>query len=187
MSWSLWRGVRFGLRGVRVGEASHPGPPRSELRRLRTVRQSTPTASETVDPTIMDDVSVAASNALPSTVPATMGDVREARTVVDSSEDEGSSLRGNRFAVLGTHGEVPDRPRRRLVLVSQQVDHGVDHEWDSDTDTVAGGSDVEVGEILEPTVVQTPVAMEPRVRDLSELLPASMQLTSPICSRSVLR
>ena len=81
--------------------------------------------------------------------------------MVDSSEDEGSSLRGNRFAVLG---ELPDRPRRRLVLVSEQVDHGVDHEWDSDTDTVAGGSEVEVGEILEPTVVQIPVAMEPRVR-----------------------
>ena len=34
----------------------------------------------------------------------------------------------------------------------------------SDTDIVGGGSDVEVGEILEPTAVETPVAMEPRVR-----------------------
>ena len=34
----------------------------------------------------------------------------------------------------------------------------------SDTDTVGGGSDGEVGEILEPTAVETPVAMEPRVR-----------------------
>ena len=160
-----------------MGEASHPGPPRSELRRLRTSRQSTPTAIETVEPTVADvEASVAGSNPLPtpSTVLAATGEVREARrrlghfsgdpNVVDSSEDEGSSLRGNRFAVLCTHGELPDRPRRRLVLVSQQDDHGVDHEWDSDTDTVGGGSDVEVGEILEPTVVETPVAMEPRVR-----------------------
>ena len=135
--------------GENLENVAHPGPPRSELRRLRTVRQSTPTASETVEPTVVDDVSVAVSNPLPtpSSVPAAMSDVREVRrrlghfsgdpTVVDSSEDEGSSLRGNRFAVLGTHGELPDRPRRRLVLVSQQVDHGVDHEWDSDTDTVA--------------------------------------------------
>ena len=91
--------------------------------------------------------------------------------MVDSSEDGGFSLRENRFAALGTHTELPDRPRRRLVLVSQQDDHGVDHEWDSDTDTVGGGSDVDVGEILECTAVETPVA--------------SMQLTSPICSRGV--
>ena len=69
--------------------------------------------------------------------------------MVDSSEDEGSLLRGNRFAVLGTHGELPDRPRRRLVLVSQQDDHGVDHEWDSDTDTVGGGSDVDAVDLSD--------------------------------------
>ena len=39
LSWSSWRGAQYGLRGVRVGEASHPRPPRSDLRRLRTSRQ----------------------------------------------------------------------------------------------------------------------------------------------------
>ena len=130
----------------------------------RSCDPCTPTDIETVEPTVADTE----SNPLPTprTVPAATGEVREARrrlghssgdpTVVDSSEDEGFPLRGNRFAAFDAHG--------RLVLVSQQGDHGVEHEWDSDTDTVGGGSDVEVGEILEPTVVETPVAMEPRVR-----------------------
>ena len=34
-SWVQLRSSRYGLRGVRIGEASHPGPPRT-LRRLRS-------------------------------------------------------------------------------------------------------------------------------------------------------
>ena len=70
LSWSSWRGARYGLRCV--GEASHPGPPHSDLRRLRTSRQGTPTANEIVEPTVADiEASVAGSNPLPtpSTVP----------------------------------------------------------------------------------------------------------------------
>ena len=58
--------ARYGLRGVRVGDVSHPGPPRSELRRLRTSRQNIPTAIETVEPTVVDDASVAGPNPLPT-------------------------------------------------------------------------------------------------------------------------
>ena len=78
--------------------------------------------------------------------------------MVNSSEP----LQGNRFAVLG---EDEDRPRRRLVLVSQQAHQGVDHDGESDTESLGGASDVEdVGEVLEPTVVETPVPLEVRVR-----------------------
>ena len=73
-----------------------------------------------------------------------------ASTVVDmslnDSDEEGleGSLASNRFAVSSDnsteHAElevsVPVRPRRRLVLVSQNPDAEVsDHEWDRDTDS----------------------------------------------------
>ena len=65
LSWSSWKGARYGLRGVQVGEASHPGPQRSDLRRLQ-FRQGT-TANEIVEPTVADIVaSVAGSNPLPT-------------------------------------------------------------------------------------------------------------------------
>ena len=80
--------------------------------------------------------------------------------------DSPDPLQGNRFAVLGEHGEADEgRPRRRLVLVSQQAHHGVDHEGESDTESLGGASVVEdVGEVVEPTVVEIPVSMEARVR-----------------------
>ena len=56
-----------GLRGVRVGEASHPGPPRTDLRRLRTSRQGTPSPNDCVEPTVADiEASVVGSNPLPT-------------------------------------------------------------------------------------------------------------------------
>ena len=43
-------------------------------------------------------------------------------------------------------------------MVSQQAHQGVDHDGESDTESLGGASDVEdVGEVLEPTVVETPV------------------------------
>ena len=66
--WHLWRNVRCGLRGVRVGEASHPGPPKTGLRRLRSAL----TAIDSVEPTAAD------SRPTPSTIPAASGEVREA-------------------------------------------------------------------------------------------------------------
>ena len=77
----------------------------------------------------------------------------------------------NRFAALseagddgqhsGHRGRLP--ARRRLVLVSQ---HGVpspNHEWDPDTESIEGMSDVEVHDVIEPTVVPEPIEMD-RVR-----------------------
>ena len=70
---------------------------------------------------------------------------------------EDTQLHGNRFAVLGSEShEVGDRPRRRLVLVSQHRNdrRGLDREWDSDTDTVGGAPDVEVTEVVENTLTR---------------------------------
>ena len=46
--------ARYGIRGVRVGEASHPGPPGSLLRRLRTSRQGALTPIDTANRTDVD-------------------------------------------------------------------------------------------------------------------------------------
>ena len=87
-----------------------------------------------------------------STAPVASG----IRQRISSSDSAATPLHGNRFAVLGEvpEAEVEDRPRKRLVLVSQHRNdrQGLDREWDSDTDTVGGVSDVEVTEVVEPTV-----------------------------------
>ena len=93
-------------------------------------------------------------------------------TVVDMSfddSDEEVAMAGNRFAALGDHhsDQAENRPsRRRLVLVSQvhDVERASDHEWDADTDSIPGASDVEVGDEVEPTAEEIPVVVEPRVR-----------------------
>ena len=149
--WCMWRNARYGLRGVRVGEASHPGPPRVGLRRLRTCA----TTIDSVCPTEAD------SEATLSAAPVASG-IHQRR--IPSSDSV--PLRGNRFAVLGEpEAEVEVRPRRRLVLVSQHSnDRQPLDEWDSDTDTVGGVSDAEVTEVVEPTVEEVPVLMDARVR-----------------------
>ena len=45
-----------------------------------------------------------------------------------------------------------------------RADEVREREWDSDTETVGGASDVEVDEVVEPTVAEIPVVMEARVR-----------------------
>ena len=97
----------------------------------------------------------------------------------DSDEEVvAGPLAGNRFAVLSdnrsVHGEsevpVPVRPRRRLVLVSPDPDVEVsDHEWDPDTDSIGGASDVEVVDFPAPTVPETPIELEPRIRAFAEV------------------
>ena len=105
-------------------------------------------------------------------------------------EDVAGSLAGNRFAVLSdnrsVHAElevpVPVRPRRRLVLVSQDPDVEVsDHEWDPDTDSIGGASDVEVVDVRAPTVPEPPpLSWSPG----SGHLPVLTQSTSSKCSTS---
>ena len=88
-------------------------------------------------------------------------------TVVDmstDSENEVPQLRGNRFAPLGESQVGRDvGNRRRLVLISQRTDDVRDREWDSDTESVGRASDVEVSEVVEPTVAENPVILEARM------------------------
>ena len=110
---------------------------------------------DSVGPTAAD------SEATASTVAAASGEIRPPHR--------------NRFSALGEAEaelaqsiegpDAEDRPRKRLVLVSQHSDdrRGHDREWDSDTDTVGGTSDVEVTDVVAPTVEEAPVPMDVRV------------------------
>ena len=112
------------------------------------------------------------------TAPAASGELLEVRrrlvpasalpTVVDMSTDseiEVPQLRGNRFAPLGESQVGRDvGNRRRLVLISQRADVVRDREWDLDTESVGGASDVEVSEVVEHTVAENPVVLDARVR-----------------------
>ena len=72
-------------------------------------------------------------------------------------------LDGNRFAVLGEvpEAEVEDRPRRRLVSCPNTE---TTDKLSTMSDTVGGVSDVEVTQVVEPTVEEVPVPMDVRVR-----------------------
>ena len=104
-------------------------------------------------------------------------------TVVDMSfdqEDLGDPLRGNRFAAWSDRNSkdsveqavVPnhegDGRKRRLVLVHQRPGEEASQlsfqERDLDADSIEGASDIEVEEVVEPTVVAPFVNMELRVR-----------------------
>ena len=143
-----------------MGEASNPGPAKF----LRRLRRGASTISEVA-----------------STVPASAQDVQAALrevggspTVVDMSADDSDRggqvhMSGNRFAVLGEDVELDRldpvaRPRRRLVLVSQNPDFvGSNHEWDPDTESIGGASEVDGEEVPEQSLFETPIAVEPRV------------------------
>ena len=86
------------------------------------------------------------------------------RTVVDVSGD--STRLANKFAPLSEPSGESRRGerRRRLVLVSQQEVTESDHEWDSDTDSIGGASDVEGVDVVEPTLVEDPIILEGRLR-----------------------
>ena len=143
----------YGWRGVRIVESSSPGP-------QNNVRQ-VPGASQL-------------SGA--STLPAGSSEVRAVLrgvpgsdpTVVDMSS--GSDARsGNRFAPLSEPSGVEregrrGERRRRLVLISQQEVPESDHEWDSETDSIGGASDVEVVDVVEATPVEDPIILEGRLR-----------------------
>ena len=151
-------------------------------------------------PTSVDVVATVIVSA--STVPASSRALREVHSgpstnvptslpgVVSFHDDEevvAGSLVGNRFAVLSdnrsVHAEsevpVPVRPRRRLVLVSQDQDVEVsDHQWDPDTDSIGGASDVEVVDFPAPTVLDSLSCPG------SGHLPVLTQSTLPECSTS---
>ena len=87
------------------------------------------------------------------------------RTVVDMNGSS-DSRSGNRFAPLSEPSGESRRGerRRRLVLLSQQEVPESDHEWDSDTDSIGGASDVEGVDVVEPTPVEDPIVLEGRLR-----------------------
>ena len=122
---------RYGLRGIRIGEASHPGPPRSQLKRAQTV----PTEADSSIPTVMD------------------------LTAMDT-ESEGDSVADDRNFDFVEHHDVPRheepvvnllRRGTRLVLVGgglsqhsparteQDSDHGFAEDFgEEDTESLPG-------------------------------------------------
>ena len=106
----------------------------------------------------------------------------------DSDRESQGRLSGNRFeamsdrAVDSEREVVPvARPRRRLVLLSQNADPiASDHEWDSDTESVEGVSDVEDEECPEASVLETPILAERiQARARAFASPDSVNLPSP--------
>ena len=84
-----------------------------------------------------------------------------------------------------------------LVLLSQQEVPESDHEWDSNTDSIGGASDVEGVDVVEPTPVDDPIILEGRLRapvrsfasliavHLSELSTATHAICSTCSARGV--
>ena len=97
-----------------------------------------------------------------------------------------AALTGDHNSDRSVVGVRDIRPSRRLVLVSQPHDaeRANDHEWDADTDSVPGASDAEVGDVVEPTVVEIAVLIEPRVRAVGGAF-ASLDVVniSEVCDR----
>ena len=142
---------RYGLRGVRVGEASNPGPP-----------------------CITNRVSRGSQQSGVSTVPAASNELHAFRRGVSHSEltwvdssDGHAGMAENRFAALQDPASVENEARgetrrRRLVLNFQQEGRGEsDHEWDPDTDSLGGVSEGEAEDVAGPS---EPFDAEARVR-----------------------
>ena len=66
-------------------------------------------------------------------------------------------------AVLRVQATGSGEMRRRLVLSQQEVPES-DHEWDSDTDSIGGASDIEGVDVVEPTPVEDPIILDWRLR-----------------------
>ena len=122
-----------------MGEASNPGPPKY-LRRPRRGVSSVSEPGSTV-PASVRDIHVAPRALEDGGAPAFMD-----MSVDDSYQERPARLTGNRFEALSDTAEPSEgRPRRRLVLISQNPEPvASDHEWDPDTDSIGGASEVEV-------------------------------------------
>ena len=165
----------YGWRGVRIGEASNPGPLSNVCRVPRTSQQSGA-----------------------STVPTDSREVRGVLRGVPGNDPTVADTRsGNRFAPLSEPSGVEHEGRRgvrrrRLVLISQQEVPESDHERDSDTDSTGGASDVEGVDVVAETPVEDPIILEWRLRapvrsfasldavNLSELFESRPRLTRSV-------
>ena len=136
--------ARFGLRGVRAGEVSQPGP-----RRLRLLlgSQSERSPVRATIPTSSGQIRGVQGDVL-STVPASSGTVAAAvspdHVRVDS--DSESEFRER----------IPDLSSDTMSV--PPVNGG-----ESDTDTIDGASEVDVSvDVVAPSVAEEPVVVEPR-------------------------
>ena len=88
--------------------------------------------------------------------------------VDDSDQERPARSTGNRFEVLSDTAEPSEgRPRRRLVLVSQNL--GSDHEWDPDTESIAGASEVEVQDVPVESAPELPIQGRDRVHGVQHV------------------
>ena len=86
-------------------------------------------------------------------------------SVDDSDQERPARLTGNRFEALSDTAEPNEgRPRRRLVLISQNPELATsDHEWDPDTESSGGASEVEVEDVNVESVPDLPIPAQDRV------------------------
>ena len=102
-------------------------------------------------------------------------------SVDDSDQERPARLTSNRFEVLSDAAEPSEgRPRRRLVLISQNP--GSNDEWDPD----AGASEVEVEDVHVESAPDLPIPGQDRVHgvqhafatldvvNLAEVLPSEL-------------
>ena len=141
-----------------MGVTAHLGPPRFIGRLRRSV-------SSVTEPRPTVPASIQALHVAQRGPPAVVDVSR------DDSDRENQVQLSNRFAALSD--DVDDSPRRgrivrgrrRLVFVSQNHDTAAsDHEWDPDTESVRGVSDVEEDDVPEQSMMETPILAEPRIQ-----------------------
>ena len=139
-----------------MGEVSNPGLPK-DFRRLRRGVSSVSEPGSTV-PASVRAIFVGRRALEDGGAPAFVD-----MSVDDSDQERPISLTGNRIEVLSDTAEPSQgRPRRRLVLISQNL--GSDHEWDPDTESIAGASEVEVQDVHVESAPDLPIHGQDRVR-----------------------
>ena len=144
--------IMYRLRGTRVGEVSNPALPKD----FRRLRRGVSEPGSTV-PASVRDIHVG-HRALEDGGAPEFVDI----SVDDSDQEHPARLTGNRFEVFSDTAEPSEgRPRRRLVLISQNL--GSDHELDPDTKSIAGVSEVEVQDVPVESVPELPIQGRDRV------------------------
>ena len=136
---------RYGLRGIRIGEASHPGPPMSQLRRAQTV----PTEADSSIPTVMDLTAMDRESEGNSVDDDGDSEFAEHHDVLRDAEPVVNPIpRGRRLVLVGG-GQSPHSPAR----TEQDSDHSFAEDFgEEDTESLPGsvsqGEDP-VDELLE--------------------------------------
>ena len=140
--------ARYGLRGVRVGEASHPGPPKLVLRGVS--QQSM--VSDPIDPTLLDALEEDLQKTrVPDDVGVLKFDLTQADSVSSSSSESAVPRRrrhGNRFSVFMEESEEegavltevdPSSTNRRLPVAGFDRREGSSPASLEDTESIRSG------------------------------------------------